>query len=83
MHLHVICGFPRIPLRRRELISIVPGKVDSAGGDFSAGRWQREVRPLSAYGFWKRLWKLSEETDVGSALTDLPSDSIDPFLLLQ
>ena len=38
MHLHVISGFPRIPLLGRELVSIVPGRFDRAGGNFPAGR---------------------------------------------
>ena len=57
MHLHVISGFPRIPLPRRELVSIVPGRFARAGGNFPAGRWQRELAPMCLYVFWKSLWR--------------------------
>jgi hypothetical protein len=47
MHLHVICSFPGIPLLGRELVSIVPAKVDGARRVFF--RWRGGRNSFSFY----------------------------------
>jgi len=75
MHLHVICGFPCMPLLRWELVSIVPGRVDAAGGIFSKGNGCENFHPFVRLRFFEALVEaFRNRIAVGQALSDLTSN---------
>jgi len=84
MHLHVISGFPRIPLLRRELVSIVPGRFDRAGGNFPAGGMAARTSPHVPIRFLEEL-VAAFRNKIGSwsGLIDLTANPTRPSLRLQ